>query len=105
MPGLVAFDRRWHIGSDDLFFPAAIGLVIRFCWYVILKGSESLTFATLFSLRTSSNSYGIYINRKILFGPLSAHTIPYISSQRRDSKPSNFAILKSSAFQNKWSAV
>ncbi|XP_015776968.1 PREDICTED: sn1-specific diacylglycerol lipase beta-like [Acropora digitifera] len=37
MPGLVAFDRRWHIGSDDLFFPAAIGLVIRFCWYVIFK--------------------------------------------------------------------
>lgn len=50
MPGLVAFDRRWHIGSDDLFFPAAIGLVIRFCWYVIFKGSESLTFATLFSV-------------------------------------------------------
>ncbi|KAK2571722.1 Diacylglycerol lipase-beta [Acropora cervicornis] len=37
MPGLVAFDRRWHIGSDDLFFPAAIGLVIRFCWLFVIS--------------------------------------------------------------------
>ena len=29
----------------------------------------------------------------ILFGPISAATISFISSQRRDSKPSNFAIL------------
>ena len=28
-----------------------------------------------------------------LFGPISGATIPFISSQRRGSKPSNFAIL------------
>ena len=30
-----------------------------------------------------------------LFGPISGATIPFISSQRRASKPSNFAILPS----------
>lgn len=37
MPALVAFNRRWHIGSDDLFFPAAIGLIIRFFWLFLVS--------------------------------------------------------------------
>ena len=46
-------------------------------------------------------------------GPISGATIPVISSQRRGSKPSNFAAIlihtlkhvKRSAFQNKWIAL
>lgn len=32
MPGLVAFKRRWNVGSDDLFFPAIIELSVRTVW-------------------------------------------------------------------------
>lgn len=37
MPALVAFNRRWRIGSDDLFFPAAVGLIIRVLWLVVIS--------------------------------------------------------------------
>ncbi|XP_023932665.1 sn1-specific diacylglycerol lipase beta [Lingula anatina] len=34
MPGLVAFGRRWGIGSDDLFLPAVIELLVRLSWLI-----------------------------------------------------------------------
>ncbi|XP_078347675.1 diacylglycerol lipase-beta-like isoform X2 [Oculina patagonica] len=37
MPALVAFKRRWRIGSDDLFFPAAIGVVVRVLWLAVIS--------------------------------------------------------------------
>ncbi|KAG9477024.1 hypothetical protein GDO78_002423 [Eleutherodactylus coqui] len=34
MPGLQLFGRRWAIASDDLVFPGAFELLIRFIWWV-----------------------------------------------------------------------
>lgn len=34
MPGLVAFGRRWQVGSDDFVFPGLIELLIRLAWLV-----------------------------------------------------------------------
>ncbi|KNC95824.1 uncharacterized protein SPPG_08764 [Spizellomyces punctatus DAOM BR117] len=32
MPSLILFNRRWHVGSDDLFFPALYGFVVHSIW-------------------------------------------------------------------------
>lgn len=37
MPALIAFKRRWRIGSDDLFFPAAIGVIVRVVWLTVIS--------------------------------------------------------------------
>lgn len=34
MPGLVVFNRRWGIASDDFVFPGLFELLIRVLWYV-----------------------------------------------------------------------
>lgn len=34
MPGLVVFNRRWGIASDDFVFPGLFELFIRILWYV-----------------------------------------------------------------------
>ncbi|CAG02564.1 unnamed protein product [Tetraodon nigroviridis] len=34
MPGLVVFNRRWGIASDDFVFPGLFELFIRVLWYV-----------------------------------------------------------------------
>ncbi|XP_041063294.1 diacylglycerol lipase-beta isoform X1 [Carcharodon carcharias] len=34
MPGLVAFGRRWSLGSDDLVFPGALELMLRVLWWI-----------------------------------------------------------------------
>lgn len=34
MPALVAFGRKWRIGSDDLVYPYIVSLCTRFLWYV-----------------------------------------------------------------------
>ncbi|XP_069839875.1 diacylglycerol lipase-beta isoform X2 [Dendropsophus ebraccatus] len=34
MPGLQMFGRRWAIASDDLVFPGAFELLIRFIWWI-----------------------------------------------------------------------
>ena len=34
MPGLIAFNRRWVIASDDLVIPFGIAFVLRTAWYV-----------------------------------------------------------------------
>ncbi|XP_078096718.1 diacylglycerol lipase-beta [Mustelus asterias] len=34
MPGLVAFGRRWSLGSDDLVFPGAFELLLRVLWWI-----------------------------------------------------------------------
>ncbi|KAM5152092.1 diacylglycerol lipase-beta [Mantella aurantiaca] len=34
MPGLMLFGRRWVIASDDLVFPGAFELLIRFFWWI-----------------------------------------------------------------------
>uniref|UniRef100_A0AC35TT82 Lipase_3 domain-containing protein n=1 Tax=Rhabditophanes sp. KR3021 TaxID=114890 RepID=A0AC35TT82_9BILA len=36
MPALVAFGRRWSIGSDDFVFPSIIEASIRFLWLLLL---------------------------------------------------------------------
>lgn len=36
MPGLVVFGRRWVIASDDLVFPGAFELFIRFIWWILM---------------------------------------------------------------------
>ncbi|XP_032242701.1 diacylglycerol lipase-beta isoform X2 [Nematostella vectensis] len=36
MPALVAFNRRWQIGSDDLVFPFTAGLMARFAWFIVV---------------------------------------------------------------------
>ncbi|KAJ3180858.1 hypothetical protein HDU85_003943 [Gaertneriomyces sp. JEL0708] len=41
MPGLVLFNRRWHIGSDDLFFPSLYGLTAHFLWYGMRNCGQS----------------------------------------------------------------
>jgi sn1-specific diacylglycerol lipase len=33
MPGITLFNRRWNIGSDDLFYPALLELVVRAVWF------------------------------------------------------------------------
>ena len=38
MPGLKACGRTWEFGSDDLFFPALISVVIRVSWFVGVLG-------------------------------------------------------------------
>ncbi|XP_020611313.1 sn1-specific diacylglycerol lipase beta-like [Orbicella faveolata] len=37
MPALIAFKRRWRIGSDDLFFPAAVGVIVRVLWLAVIS--------------------------------------------------------------------
>ncbi|XP_048248656.1 diacylglycerol lipase-beta-like isoform X2 [Haliotis rufescens] len=37
MPGLVAFNRRWGIGSDDLVFPIIIENCFRFAWLIAIS--------------------------------------------------------------------
>ena len=32
MPQLVAFSRRWTIGSDDFVFPGLMEIVLRIAW-------------------------------------------------------------------------
>ncbi|XP_040214388.1 diacylglycerol lipase-beta [Rana temporaria] len=34
MPGLMMFGRRWVIASDDLVFPGAFELLVRFIWWI-----------------------------------------------------------------------
>lgn len=34
MPGLMLFGRRWVIASDDLVFPGAFELLVRFIWWI-----------------------------------------------------------------------
>lgn len=41
MPALVAFNRRWRIGSDDLFFPAAVGVIVRLVWLAVISMTYS----------------------------------------------------------------
>ncbi|XP_035909680.1 diacylglycerol lipase-alpha isoform X2 [Anopheles stephensi] len=36
MPGIVVFQRRWSVGSDDLVVPGLFLLVIHFIWLVVL---------------------------------------------------------------------
>ncbi|XP_035779280.1 diacylglycerol lipase-alpha-like isoform X2 [Anopheles albimanus] len=36
MPGIVAFRRRWSVGSDDLVVPGLFLLVIHFIWLLVL---------------------------------------------------------------------
>ncbi|XP_074649492.1 diacylglycerol lipase-beta-like [Tubulanus polymorphus] len=36
MPGLIAFKRRWRIGSDDFVFPGFAELIIRVLWVVVV---------------------------------------------------------------------
>ncbi|XP_022255756.1 sn1-specific diacylglycerol lipase beta-like isoform X2 [Limulus polyphemus] len=38
MPGLVACNRRWGIGSDDLLFPALFEIGIRMLWLCVVIG-------------------------------------------------------------------
>lgn len=33
MPGITLFNRRWNIGSDDLFYPALLELIVRSMWF------------------------------------------------------------------------
>ena len=33
MPALVAFGRRWKVGSDDFLLPGLIDVTVKFCWY------------------------------------------------------------------------
>ncbi|XP_058127729.1 diacylglycerol lipase-alpha [Anopheles ziemanni] len=37
MPGIVVFQRRWSVGSDDLVVPGLFLLVIHFIWFVVLS--------------------------------------------------------------------
>ncbi|CAG7720141.1 unnamed protein product [Allacma fusca] len=34
MPALVAFGRRWKVGSDDFVLPGLIDVSLKFCWFV-----------------------------------------------------------------------
>uniref|UniRef100_A0A182T424 Sn1-specific diacylglycerol lipase alpha n=1 Tax=Anopheles maculatus TaxID=74869 RepID=A0A182T424_9DIPT len=36
MPGIVVFQRRWSVGSDDLVVPGLFLLIIHFIWLVVL---------------------------------------------------------------------
>jgi sn1-specific diacylglycerol lipase len=36
MPGVIVFNRRWGIGSDDFVFPAAGELILRIAWVLVL---------------------------------------------------------------------
>ncbi|RZF32805.1 hypothetical protein LSTR_LSTR011451 [Laodelphax striatellus] len=38
MPGLVAFRRRWSVGSDDLVVPGVILFLVHFTWLIVLCG-------------------------------------------------------------------
>ncbi|XP_076332276.1 diacylglycerol lipase-beta-like isoform X2 [Tachypleus tridentatus] len=38
MPGLIACNRRWGIGSDDLLFPALFEIGIRMLWLCVVVG-------------------------------------------------------------------
>ncbi len=33
MPGIVVFNRRWVVGSDDFVIPFGIAFVLRVIWY------------------------------------------------------------------------
>ncbi len=35
MPGLIACNRRWDVGSDDLVYPGFAEVVLRGIWYVV----------------------------------------------------------------------
>nr|XP_022316925.1 sn1-specific diacylglycerol lipase beta-like isoform X2 [Crassostrea virginica] len=37
MPGLIAFQRRWGIGSDDFVFPALLELFLRLVWLAAIS--------------------------------------------------------------------
>ena len=34
MPGIIVFQRRWSVGSDDLFAPASFLVIFHLIWYV-----------------------------------------------------------------------
>ncbi|XP_039297973.1 diacylglycerol lipase-alpha [Nilaparvata lugens] len=38
MPGLVAFRRRWSVGSDDLVVPGVLLFLVHFIWLIVLCG-------------------------------------------------------------------
>ena len=40
MPGIVVFNRRWVVGSDDFVIPFGIAFVLRVIWYVKLRRSK-----------------------------------------------------------------
>ncbi|KAL5018349.1 hypothetical protein ScPMuIL_004071 [Solemya velum] len=47
MPGLVAFNRRWGIGSDDLVYPGILEIFLRLVWLIavsIVYGGNHQTF-------------------------------------------------------------
>jgi sn1-specific diacylglycerol lipase len=33
MPGIILFNRRWNVSSDDLFYPTLLELLIRAIWF------------------------------------------------------------------------
>ena len=37
MPGLVLFNRKWNLASDDLFFPACYGVGVHALWYSLTE--------------------------------------------------------------------
>ena len=67
MPALIAFKRRWRIGSDDLFFPAAVGVIVRVLWWVhlsqifFLKCLWSKNNCCLFERLFKVKKYGVFL--------------------------------------------
>lgn len=42
MPGIVVFNRRWVVGSDDFVIPFGIAFVLRVIWYVEIPSVKCL---------------------------------------------------------------
>lgn len=83
MPGLIAFRRRWGIGSDDFVFPALLELFLRLVWITAISIVYSVHSDAIFDCKDGRLLKAYYIGVLVLLSvtALLCASIVYVSMQ------------------------
>lgn len=79
-PALVLWGRRWHIASDDLPLPAAVGCAFHLAWVVVLSvllsqvaGGHTCT-NEVWAVGFTASLLGLYVTQTAVLGAVAVES-------------------------------